>query len=136
MLGPRGELIEISSNRIEGNCDSRERTEARRQLRENMLKVFTGMCEDGSCVVHTQLQRHPSPGSEEFYQQLFRSPDKTKIFGLFGLAQGDVVMLVSFEAPAELTHTLLDLAEVLDRVEWLNPPAPAPIKSFNWRFWQ
>lgn len=116
--GPKSERLEISSFAAAGSGTSGQLEEVRSSLRQNILTTFTQMTCDGSCEARTELQKHDSPGSEEFYQQIFQSADGETGIGVFGLLNGECAVIASVEAPATDPYTMLEVAQWLDGIVW------------------
>lgn len=123
---PIGELLELSSFNISGRGSAEELVSIRNELRENLIRTFETMPSDGSCIPRTKIQKIDSPGSEEFFQQLFQSLDGSIAIGLFGLLNGTNALLVTLKCPVSAHQSLLDVAQNLDRIEWT---ASAPTKK-------
>ncbi len=132
--GPAGASLVLSSFSISGQGSAVELTAVRNELRENLVRTFHAMPSDGTCAARTELQKFDSPRSEEFYQQLFQSTDGEVAIGLFGLLNGSNALLATLECPVAEHQSLLDVANYLDRIEWVTPTPPS--KKSAWKFWQ
>lgn len=116
LIGPRGEQAELSSFSIAGN--KAPPGHAKDALRSNLLSVFSTFGSDGSAHPRTELQRHESGGSEEFFQQIYVAADQGSAMGLFGLLHGNNALLVSVDVPRGAEQSILDVAECLDHIVW------------------
>ena len=130
--GPNSERLEISSFAAAGLGTAGQLEQVRTSLRQNILTAFTQMASDDSCEARTDLQKQDSPGSEEFYQQIFQSADGDTGIGLFGLLNGRCAVIASVEAPITDPYTMLDVAQWLDGIVWLTP-AEQVQKSSWWK---
>ncbi|MBK8073877.1 MAG: hypothetical protein IPK34_18440 [Ramlibacter sp.] len=115
--GPNGELLQVSSAKLQGSGATAEAQRIRAEMEQNVLRSIEHAANDPQLKTVTPLRKTQTPSGATVHELISQANDRTW-FAQFGAIGPSTVLLVTLEAPATSQASIAAVRQAVSSIKW------------------
>ena len=115
--GPSGELLQVSSAKLQGTGTSAEAQRIRAEMEQNVVRSIERAANDPQLRTVSPLRKSQSSSGATVHEMISQANDRTW-FAQFGAVGPSTVLLVTLEAPAASQASIAAIRQSVSAIKW------------------